>query len=117
MQTSNELNEQAGGVSMFRAGGIYVLPNGREVMASGDGFSFYAEAPDGKTVLRYELNEGGRLMLNGRLTAWDVENLLDTNRTGEVSVDSASRQNSQRINLDVAKEFRGGENPEASEYA
>ena len=70
---------------MFRAGGIYVLPNGREVMASGDGLSFYAEAPDGKTVLRYELNDGGRLMLNGRLTAWDVESLLDTNRTGEVS--------------------------------
>ena len=70
---------------MFRAGGIYVLPNGREVMASGDGLSFYAEAPDGKTVLRYELNDVGRLMLDGRLTAWDVENLLDTNRTREVS--------------------------------
>ena len=69
---------------MFRVGGIYVLPNGREVMASGDGISFYAVAADDNTVLRYELNEGGRLILDGRLTAWDVENLLDTNRTSEL---------------------------------
>ena len=70
---------------MFRAGGIYVLPNGREVMASGDGWSFYAVADDGESVLRYQLNEAGRLLLAGRLTAWDVKDLRDSNRTAEIS--------------------------------
>ena len=68
---------------MFRSGGIYVLPNGRELMASGDGSNFYAVASDGESVLRYELNEAGRLLLEGRLTAWDVTNLRDSNRTVE----------------------------------
>ena len=69
---------------MFRAGAIFVLPNGREVMAAGDGLNFYAVGGDEKTVLRYELNEGGRLLLDGRLTAWDIKDLRDTNRTGEL---------------------------------
>jgi hypothetical protein len=67
---------------MFRSGGIYVLPNGRELMASGDGSSFYAIVDDG--VLRYELNEAGRLLLDGRLTAWDVTVLRDSERTVEL---------------------------------
>ena len=69
---------------MFRAGAIFVLPNGREVMAAGDGLKLYAVGGDEKTVLRYELNEGGRLLLDGRLTAWDIKDLRDTNRTGEL---------------------------------
>jgi hypothetical protein len=69
---------------MFRAGGIYVLPNGRELMASGDGLCFYAVANDGKSVLRYELNEAGRLLLGGRLTASDVTALQDSERTTEI---------------------------------
>jgi hypothetical protein len=69
---------------MFRPGGIYVLPNRHELMASEDGSSFYAVADDGESVLRYELNEAGRLLLDGRLTAWDVTALQDSERTTEI---------------------------------
>ena len=82
---------------MYRAGGIYVLPNGRELMASGDGLSFYAVAVDGKTVLRYELNEAGRLMLNGRLTAWDVDDLLDSSRTGDLLANLQTLQSAELV--------------------
>ena len=68
---------------MFRPGGIYILPNGRELVASGDDSNFYAVANDGESILRYELNEAGRLLLEGRLTAWDVTNLDDSHRTVE----------------------------------
>ncbi len=70
---------------MFRAGGIYYLPNGRELMASGDGASFYAQTDDSRSILRYELNEAGRLLLDGRLTAWDVTALQDSNRNAEIT--------------------------------
>jgi hypothetical protein len=50
-EIATEYVDEQGGVSMFRAGGIYVLPNGREVMASGDGSSFYAIDDDEKTLL------------------------------------------------------------------
>jgi hypothetical protein len=83
---------------MFRTGGIYVLPNGREVMASGDGSSFYAVADGGEAVLRYELNEAGRLLLDGRLTAWDAKDLRDSERTAEIP---STLQRSQSADLVV----------------
>jgi len=70
---------------MYREGGIYVLPNGRELMASGDGQTFYAIAEDGKKAVRYELNELGRLMVNGRITAWGGEDLRDSSFTMDVN--------------------------------
>jgi hypothetical protein len=60
---------------------IYQLPNGRELVAQ--------LSAAGKAVLQnlsasdpdqYELNEEGRLLLNGRLTAWGVGDLIDTGR-------------------------------------
>ena len=77
---------------MFREGGIYVLPNGRELMASGDGQTFYAVAEDRKKALRYELNESGRLVVNGRVTAWGQEDLRDSSFTTDV----ASRMHNYR---------------------
>jgi len=67
---------------MFRAGGIFILPNGRELIASGDGTNFYGVCDNGD-VLRYELNEAGRFMLHGRLTAWSVTDLRDSSQTAE----------------------------------
>jgi hypothetical protein len=61
---------------------IYQLPNGRELVAQ--------LSAAGKAILQkvsasdpdqYELNEEGRLLLNGQLTAWGVEDLIDTGRT------------------------------------
>jgi hypothetical protein len=58
------------GGEMFEAGEIYVLPNGRELMASGDDLTFYGFADNGYDLLRYEVNEDGRLLCGGRTTAW-----------------------------------------------
>ena len=61
---------------------IYQLPNGRELVAQ--------LTATGKAILQkvsasdpdeYELNEEGRLILNGQLTAWAVDDLIDTGRT------------------------------------
>lgn len=62
---------------------IYQLPNGRELIARLSG--------ENKPVLHelsmtpqneYELNQEGRLVLHGHVTAWDVDDLLETGRTG-----------------------------------
>jgi hypothetical protein len=61
---------------------IYQLPNGRELVAQ--------LSAGGKAILQnvsasdpdlYEMNEEGRLLLNGQLTAWAVDDLIDTGRT------------------------------------
>jgi hypothetical protein len=70
---------------LFKTGGIYLLPNGRELMASGDGSTFYAIAADSENALRYELNESGRLLFEGRLTAWSAQDLRDTQQTADES--------------------------------
>ena len=63
----------------LRHQGIYRLPNGRELIAF--------VSPREGTILRhrqrphkltYAVNSAGRLLLDGRLTAWDVEQVLDT---------------------------------------
>jgi hypothetical protein len=60
---------------MFEAGEIYLLPNGRELMAAGDSSTFYGFADNGYDLLRYELNEDGRLLCAGRITAWSCGDL------------------------------------------
>ena len=60
---------------MFQAGEIYLLPDGRELMASGDGSTFYGLADNGYDLLRYELDEQGGLACAGRITAWSLDDL------------------------------------------
>ena len=60
---------------MFEAGQIYLLPNGRELMAAGDGSTFYGVADNGYDLLHYELNEDDRLLCAGRITAWSLSDL------------------------------------------
>lgn len=67
-----------------RERGIYCLPNGRE-------FVVVTKPEDGRVQLHewvrldreYEVDGVGRLLTQGKLTAWDVENLKDTGRTAE----------------------------------
>ncbi len=63
---------------------IYQLPNGRELIA--------CLTPDQQIVLLgnsasvsglYELNSDGRLLIDGQLTAWQVDDLVDTGRVAE----------------------------------
>jgi hypothetical protein len=70
---------------MFEAGEIYVLPNGRELMASGDGSTFYAIADNGYDLLRYELSEQSRLTCGGRLTAWSSAELRHSEQTADIT--------------------------------
>jgi hypothetical protein len=60
---------------------IYQLPNGRELVA--------CMTCDNKTLLfgvsasepgPYELNSEGRLLCHGQLTAWQIDDLLETGR-------------------------------------
>ena len=61
---------------------IYQLPNGRELVAcmTCDNqtllFSVSATEPG-----LYELNSDGRLLCDGQLTAWQIDDLLETERT------------------------------------
>ena len=65
----------------LRVGGIYCLPNGRELIV-------LCKRQNGKASYRlsgganqYEINDEGRLLCDGKLTAWDVSNLIDTARS------------------------------------
>lgn len=78
----------------LRVGGIYCLPNGRELIVLGKRVngrvSYRLSCRNGQ----YEINDEGRLICDGRLTAWDVSNLRDTGRSAGVER-SAEPQNTQ----------------------
>jgi len=86
----------------LKEGAIYQLPNGRELVA---------HRTSGRIILnnltmsesgQYELNSEGRLLLNGRLTAWGLADLLETGRV--ISQDAAA----------VLLETRAGDKDERS---
>jgi len=65
----------------LRVGGIYLLPNGRELIV-------LCRRENGRASYRlscrtgnYEITDEGRLTCDGKLTAWDVSNLSDTGRS------------------------------------
>ena len=65
----------------LRVGGVYCLPNGRELIVLGkrqNGHVSYRLSCKGS---QYEINDKGRLISDGKLTAWDVSNLYDTGRS------------------------------------
>ena len=65
----------------LRVGGVYSLPNGRELIVLGrrenGRVSYRLSSRNGQ----YEISADGRLMCDGNLTAWDVSNLRDTGRS------------------------------------
>jgi hypothetical protein len=69
----------------LREGGIYSLPNGRELVVlrkHQNGRRAYTLGGWGRfETSEYEVNDAGRLICHGKLTAWDVTNLRDTGQT------------------------------------
>ena len=87
----------------LRVGGVYCLPNGRELIVLGmrkNGRVSYWLSCKGS---QYEITDDGRLICDGRLTAWDVSKLNDTGRSVGVERSVKSRENTQSTNhLDEA---------------
>jgi hypothetical protein len=82
----------------LRVGGVYSLPNGRELILLGkrkNGHVSYRLSSKGS---QYEINDEGRLICDGKLTAWDVSNLRDTGRSVGVERGEKPQQNTQSTN-------------------
>jgi hypothetical protein len=69
----------------LRERGIYRLPNGRELVVLWKYENvrrlYRLGGWERFELTEYEINDDGRLVCQGRLTAWDVESLSDTGRT------------------------------------
>ena len=65
----------------LRVGGIYCLPNGRELIVLGRRENGRVSYRLSSRTGNYELTEDGRLMCDGKLTAWDISNLTYTGRS------------------------------------
>lgn len=69
----------------LRERGIYSLPNGRELVVlrkhENGGAAYTLVAHEQSTEQKYEVNDAGRLVSQGKLTAWEINNLTDTGRT------------------------------------
>ena len=65
----------------LRVGGIYVLPNGRELIVLGRRQNGQVSYRLSCRTSQYEVTDEGRLICDGKLTAWDTSNLKDTGRS------------------------------------
>lgn len=68
----------------LREQGIYCLPNGRELVVrgkTGGGHEFLLSGWGHSEASEYVVNDAGRILAQGKLTAWDVKDLMDTGRT------------------------------------
>ena len=70
---------------ILRERGIYCLPNGRELVvlrSDEKGSVLYGPVSCQQLEMgEVVVNEAGRLVNQGKLTAWDISNLTDTGRT------------------------------------
>lgn len=84
----------------LRERGIYRLPNGRELIVlrkHENGTRTYTLGGWERFELtEYEVNETGRLVCQGKLTAWDIDNLSDTGRTATQFAHPLDRSQSRR---------------------
>lgn len=74
----------------LKDGTIYQLPNGRELvacMACDDGTILFSLSASEAGL--YGLNLEGRLLVDGRLTAWHTDDLLETGRVAAPEVTSS----------------------------
>jgi hypothetical protein len=65
----------------LRIGGVYCLPNGRELIVlckRQNGAACYRLSSGAR---QYEVTAEGRLVCDDKLTAWDTSNLSDTGRS------------------------------------
>ena len=65
----------------LRVGGIYCLPNGRELIVLGRRENGRVSYRLSCRIGNYEISDEGRLICDGKLTAWDISNLNDTGRS------------------------------------
>ena len=82
----------------LRVGGVYCLPNGRELIV-------LCRRENGRVSYRlscntsqYEVSEEGRLVCDGKLTAWDVSSLSDTGRSVGVERSAVPRRSTESTN-------------------
>jgi hypothetical protein len=70
---------------ILRERGIYCLPNGRELVVlrnDDEGSVLYGPVScEPFDMGEFLVNQAGRLLYQGKLTAWDISNLSDTGRT------------------------------------
>ena len=62
----------------LRVGGVYCLPNGRQLIVLGKRENGRVSYRLSCGASQYEISDEGRLICDGKLTAWDVANLDDT---------------------------------------
>jgi hypothetical protein len=78
---------------ILRERGIYCLPNGRELVVlrnDDEGSVLYDPVSCGRFELgEFLVNQDGRLVYQGKLTAWDISNLNDTGRTAVDNLSSS----------------------------
>ena len=71
----------------LRRGGIYRLPNGRELVVldrpSNPRARFRLSGWDRFELCEYVITAEGRLECQGRITAWDISSLRDTGRNAD----------------------------------
>lgn len=68
---------------------VYRLPNGRQLVAymTCDNETVLFSLSDSESGM-YELNSEGRLLFDGQLTAWQIDNLTETGRVAAAEVTS-----------------------------
>ena len=62
----------------LRVGGMYCLPNGRHLIVLGKRENGRVSYRLSCGTCHYEISDDGRLICDGKLTAWDISNLDDT---------------------------------------
>jgi len=77
---------------------IYQLPNGRELIACLTSDQQIVLLGNSVSVSGfYELNSDGRLLLDGQLTAWQIDDLLDTGRIAEPGLTKTLAESSMTV--------------------
>ncbi len=71
----------------LRERGVYFLPNGRELVVlrknENERVLYTLDGSECFELTEHEVNDAGRLISQGKLTAWDISDLKDTGRTAQ----------------------------------
>jgi hypothetical protein len=79
----------------LRVGGVYCLPNGRELIVLDRSQNGHAAYRLSCRTSQYEVSDEGRLICDGKLTAWDLSDLRDTGRS--VAVEREASQKAEAL--------------------